>query len=428
MFPLTDGMSSALFAWPRVRDDANVFGPLSVAVPGSVAGLTDALARWGTMELRDVLAPAIALAREGFVPDWYLALTTAKYVEELGDFPESARTYLRNGRSIYRPATAEYADRAAYPDLARSLELIARDGADAFYRGAIADALVAHMKETGGLITKSDLAAYRVRMGRAPDGRLPRTGRGVVSGRDRRRQRAGDPEHPRPVSPCPRGLAHAGGTPPPGPGDPPGFPRPLRAPRRSRDGRAPWEHFASVAYARAIASGSGAIEGGGRAPGEASKGPRCHSRRGAVARGPAPPKYRRLHDTGLRGGSRPEHGGADPHGGVDLRLAHGRARHGDSPQQRDDLVRSRARQAELGGAGQAGDGEHGAGPRVQGGRPYLAVGAPGGRRIISADPQVIANLADGARSAQAAIEAPRVHTEGEALEVDTGWASARCAS
>ena len=165
MFPLGDGVSTALFAWPRVQGDVNVFGPLSVAVPGSVAGLSEALARWGTMELRDVLAPAIALARDGFVPDWYQALTTAKYVEELSAFPESARTYLRHGRSIHRPATIEYADRVTYPDLARSLELIARDGADAFYRGAIADALVAHMRETGGLIAKEDLASYRVRVG-----------------------------------------------------------------------------------------------------------------------------------------------------------------------------------------------------------------------------------------------------------------------
>jgi gamma-glutamyltranspeptidase/glutathione hydrolase len=54
----------------------------------------------------------------------------------------------------------------------------------------------------------------------------------------------------------------------------------------------------------------------------------------------------------------------------------------------------------------------------QRGRPYLAAGAPGGRRIISAIPQVIANVADGAASAQAAIEAPRVHIEGGALDVD----------
>ncbi|MGH7335290.1 MAG: gamma-glutamyltransferase, partial [Candidatus Rokuibacteriota bacterium] len=54
----------------------------------------------------------------------------------------------------------------------------------------------------------------------------------------------------------------------------------------------------------------------------------------------------------------------------------------------------------------------------RGGRPYLAVGAPGGRKIISAVPQVIANLVDGASSAQVAVEAPRVHTEGDTLEVD----------
>ena len=128
MFPLAEGVSTALFAWPRVRDDGNVYGPLSVAVPGSVAGLTHAVEHWGSMELADVLAPAIELAREGFVPDWYQALTTAKYIEELNAYPESARTYLRDGRAIHRPPTAEYADRARYPDLARSLELIAREG------------------------------------------------------------------------------------------------------------------------------------------------------------------------------------------------------------------------------------------------------------------------------------------------------------
>ena len=52
------------------------------------------------------------------------------------------------------------------------------------------------------------------------------------------------------------------------------------------------------------------------------------------------------------------------------------------------------------------------------GRPFLAVGAPGGRKIVSAIPQVIANVVDGARSLQDAIEAPRLHTEGDALEID----------
>src|SRR5262249_12702772 len=78
MFRLTDGVSDSMFAWPRVENDANVFGHLSVAVPGSVAGLALALQRWGTMELRDVVEPAIRLAKDGFVADWYHVLNHAK--------------------------------------------------------------------------------------------------------------------------------------------------------------------------------------------------------------------------------------------------------------------------------------------------------------------------------------------------------------
>ena len=164
MYRVIGGTSAALFPWPRVEDDANVAGPRSVAVPGSVAGLTLALERFGTMELADVLRPAIALAREGFVHDWYQALTTARFIEELSAFPESARVYLRNGRAVYRPPLMEPGDRASYPDLARSLELIGRDSADAFYRGAIAQAIHDHMRATGGLLTRSDLAAYSARV------------------------------------------------------------------------------------------------------------------------------------------------------------------------------------------------------------------------------------------------------------------------
>ncbi len=69
MFRLIGGISDALFPWPRVENAANEFGYRSVAVPGSVAGLALALERYGTMDLADVLGPAIALAREGYVPD-----------------------------------------------------------------------------------------------------------------------------------------------------------------------------------------------------------------------------------------------------------------------------------------------------------------------------------------------------------------------
>src|SRR5262249_49967782 len=142
MFRLSTGISHGLFAWPNVEGAANERGWLAVAVPGSVAGLSLALERYGTMELRDVVAPAIELARGGFVTDWYQALSAARQLEELTGAGEAARVYLKNGRWIYRPPTGmEEGDRPIYPDLARSLELIGRDGPDAFYRGELAQVI-----------------------------------------------------------------------------------------------------------------------------------------------------------------------------------------------------------------------------------------------------------------------------------------------
>jgi len=161
LYRVVGGVSDGLFSWPRTENSANEFGHRAVAVPGSVAGLSLALERYGTMELRDVLAPAIALARDGFEADWYLALNHAKFVQELSAFPVTARNYLREGKYIYRPAGMLPGDRPTYPDLARSLELIAKEGPDAFYRGAIAQAIVADMAANGGLITREDLAGYR---------------------------------------------------------------------------------------------------------------------------------------------------------------------------------------------------------------------------------------------------------------------------
>src|SRR4030095_8467735 len=93
-------------------------------------------------------------------------VSAARQLEELAGAGEAARVYLKNGRWIYRPPTGmEEGDRPIYPDLARSLELIGRDGPSAFYRGAIAQAIHDAMAANGGLITRDDLAAYSVRTG-----------------------------------------------------------------------------------------------------------------------------------------------------------------------------------------------------------------------------------------------------------------------
>jgi gamma-glutamyltranspeptidase/glutathione hydrolase len=163
MYRLGKGRSGDLFPWRAVEGDANVHGHLSVAVPGSVAGLTLALERWGTWDLRDAVAPATRIARRGVPVDWYLAGVIGMYAEELARFPEAAQTYLRDGRWPPRPAHLEGGDRVRYPDLARSLELIGKEGASVFYRGEIGEAIESEVRRGGGILDRGDLARYRVR-------------------------------------------------------------------------------------------------------------------------------------------------------------------------------------------------------------------------------------------------------------------------
>ena len=163
-YKLTSGLAQDLFPWRRVADDVNIFGPQAVAVPGSVAGLCLALDRYGSMDLADILAPAISLAENGFVPDWYVALTMAQYCEELQAYSEAARTYLRNGQYVFRPPALTDGEVLRQPELAHSLRLIAKEGPSVFYRGAIGQAIHEEMRLKGGFLTQEDLVAYSPRI------------------------------------------------------------------------------------------------------------------------------------------------------------------------------------------------------------------------------------------------------------------------
>jgi gamma-glutamyltranspeptidase / glutathione hydrolase len=130
------------------------FGIDSVTVPGVVDGWSKLLARFGTRKLSELLAPAIAYAREGFpVPEW-----DAEYWREseaaLRADRNLSRTYLIDGHA---PRVGEV---FRNPDLARSLELVARGGRDAFYRGPIGAEIVAFSRRQGGTMTAQDLADY----------------------------------------------------------------------------------------------------------------------------------------------------------------------------------------------------------------------------------------------------------------------------
>ena len=135
--------------------DKSIYGHLASGVPGSVAGLTEALSEYGTMRLSDVLKPAIRLARDGFVIDTALAGSITRAKSMLTKYSSAALPYYPGGNALQAGA------RLVQPDLARTLEAIAAGGAAAFYTGWISDSLVAEQKRGGGIITKADLANYK---------------------------------------------------------------------------------------------------------------------------------------------------------------------------------------------------------------------------------------------------------------------------
>ena len=128
---------------------------LAVGVPGTAAGLTMALEKYGTISLERALKPAIELAEKGFPisEDLHNALVQAQ--KRMQASPASMAIFYKEGGVPY-----ETGELVVQNDLAKSLKQIAKEGAAAFYKGAIADAIVADMKAHGGLITKEDLAAY----------------------------------------------------------------------------------------------------------------------------------------------------------------------------------------------------------------------------------------------------------------------------
>jgi len=136
------------------RDKAR-FGHLSAGVPGTVAGLWLAHRDYGRLPWKRVVLPAIRLAREGFEVTYDLAGLLASRQERMCRFEAACRYFYKPGGEPYEPG-----ERLVQPDLADTLEAIAADGADAFYRGEIAAKIVAEMKKGGGLVDAESLAAY----------------------------------------------------------------------------------------------------------------------------------------------------------------------------------------------------------------------------------------------------------------------------
>ncbi|HET7365961.1 MAG TPA: gamma-glutamyltransferase, partial [Burkholderiales bacterium] len=165
-YPVVGGRDPELFAWPRVKDDRNVRGASAVAVPGVVAGMELAHQRYGRLPWRHVVAPAARLAREGMLLDWYAGLLIASTAQPLALDRDAAAMFLEDGK--WPPLsgwTATTEKRLDQRRLADTLELIARDGARALYRGDIGAAIVKDVRDKGGCLTLEDLASYRATLG-----------------------------------------------------------------------------------------------------------------------------------------------------------------------------------------------------------------------------------------------------------------------
>ncbi|MCU0946379.1 MAG: gamma-glutamyltransferase family protein [Rubritepida sp.] len=161
-YPLTGGHKQDLFAWPEVVGDVNIHGPKSVLIPSAVAGYAALHRRHGRLPIREVLAPAVELARRGLAQDWFTTLKVANSAAVLRLYPESARIYLPGGL----PPVAPYQGKPGFfrlGRLAETLERLQQAGLEDFYRGEVAAAIAQDMREAGGFVTAADLAGCEAR-------------------------------------------------------------------------------------------------------------------------------------------------------------------------------------------------------------------------------------------------------------------------
>jgi gamma-glutamyltranspeptidase/glutathione hydrolase len=141
----------------KVIEGASLDGWKAVAVPGTVLGLDTALREYGTLSRSEVMAPAIRLARQGFVLDQGDTNLIEAVAPQLRARPDLARIFLGPDGKALQPG-----DRLVQPDLANTLEAIATNGPVAFYKGRIAQAVETASDAGGGILKASDFAAYTI--------------------------------------------------------------------------------------------------------------------------------------------------------------------------------------------------------------------------------------------------------------------------
>lgn len=161
-YPLTgDGAAADIFPWPRVKDDRNLHGPGSVAVPGVVAGMEEAHHRYAKMPWRELLAPGMRFAGEGLAVDWWTSLMIAGSAADLRRYPASAAAYLQDGLPPQPQWGIKTEVRLKQDRLQAALSHLAAAGPRDFYEGDLARSMAADIQGAGGALSVEDLASFR---------------------------------------------------------------------------------------------------------------------------------------------------------------------------------------------------------------------------------------------------------------------------
>jgi gamma-glutamyltranspeptidase / glutathione hydrolase len=159
-----EGAASDIFPWPRVKDDRNLHGPGSIAVPGVVAGLEAAHRRHAKLPWQELLGPSVALADDGLAVDWWTTLAIASAAVDLRRYPASAAAYLEDGLPPHAQWGIKSSVRLPQDKLKATLAHLAAQGPRDFYEGDLARAMAADVQDGGGALSVKDLTAFRAHL------------------------------------------------------------------------------------------------------------------------------------------------------------------------------------------------------------------------------------------------------------------------
>ncbi len=163
-YPIVGPGPANPFAWPDILERRNEFGYHSIAVPGQVAGMGKALERFGTLKWQDVIAPAVTLAERGMELDWYMQVMIANGAQDLAQYPASKAAYLCDNGFV---PTNDWTGTKRYiklGNLGETYRRLAAGGPREYYEGALGRDIAADLQAGGSAISFDDLANFEAKI------------------------------------------------------------------------------------------------------------------------------------------------------------------------------------------------------------------------------------------------------------------------